>query len=65
MCLTRNLNICVPRVNISITPVGTVISGVTASIAVVGMALYAGYSLCEISELVLPGYCRFQINTMC
>ena len=27
MCLTRNLNICVPRVNISITPVGTVISG--------------------------------------
>ena len=39
--------------------------GVTAPIAVVGGALYAGYSLCEISEFVLPGYCRLQINTMC
>ena len=27
MCVTRNLNICVTRINISITPVGTVISG--------------------------------------
>ena len=53
MCLNRNLNICVPRVNISISPVDTVISGChCASIALVGVALYAGYSLCEISEFV-------------
>ena len=46
MRLTRNLNTCVPRVKDPLLLLVQLFRGVTASIAVIGGALYAGYSVC-------------------
>ena len=46
LCLTWNLNICVPRVKDPLLLLIPLFLGITAPIAVIGGALYAGYSLC-------------------